>query len=75
MTRKSEREIERALEDLADDSEQPADTTHVTAPFVAYDGSFDEADLPEGLTASTTSTEGATFHVVEPADESDGDAP
>jgi len=71
MTRRSKREIERALEDLdTTDTDRLTDVReNVTAPFVTYedDAALDEDEIPDGWTASSSdSSEGEpTFQVLE----------
>jgi hypothetical protein len=67
MTRKSKREIESVLDDLdAPDREFDAARERVTASFVTYDESSDDADIPDGWTVSETIDDGgATYRVVE----------
>jgi hypothetical protein len=52
MTRKSRREIERAVDDLETGAERPGDReVSVTAPFVTYDQDTDPTEaIPDGAT-------------------------
>lgn len=66
MTRRSKRELERALEELdRRGSAKPSDVS-VRASFVTYGEDSDGVEVPEGCTSRTEhSDEGPTYHVVE----------
>ena len=66
MTRRSQRELERALEEI--DRRRGAESTDVSvrAPFVTYDEDADDVEVPDGCTSRIEhSDEGPTYHVVE----------
>lgn len=76
MTRRSKRELERALEELdRRGSTKPSDVS-VRAPFVSYGKDADAVDVPEGWTSRIEQDgDGPTYQVLErDADPSEGSA-